>query len=161
MMQDVLDRFSAAESDVYLILQLKDCPETRDERYASMRLLEQMGMTPNPAHYEVVYFANTPAYLHGMPDAEALEELFIQFNVNHPADFKGHSLSVSDVIALKRQGQVDVFYVDSFGFKELPGFLEQMKEAARPQKSVTAQMKQAKEAALPVKAKKHKERDAR
>ena len=161
MMQDVLDRFSAAESDVYLILQLKDCPETHDERYASMKLLEQMGMTPNPTHYEVIYFANTPAYLYGMPDAAALEELFIQFNVNHPADFKGHSLSVSDVIALKRQGQVDAFFVDSFGFKELPGFLEQMKEAARPQKSVAAQMKQAKEAAPPAKAKKHKERDAR
>ena len=53
------------------------------------------------------------------------------------------------------------FYVDRIGFKELPGFLKQMKEAARPQKSVTAQMKQAKEAALPVKVKKHKERDAR
>ena len=160
MMQDVLDRFLAAESDVYLILQLKDCPETRDERYASMWLLEQMDMPPNPAHYEVVYFANTPAYLYGMSDAAALEELFIQFNVNHPADFKGHSLSVSDVIALKRQGQVDVFYVDSFGFKELPGFLDRVKEAAR-QKPVAEKIRQAKEAALPVKAKKHKERDAR
>ena len=160
MMQDVLDRFSAAESDVYLILQLKDGPETRDERYASMRLLEQMGMTPNPAHYEVVYFANTPAYLCGMPDAAALEELFIQFNVNHPSDFKGHSLSVSDVIALKRQGQVDAFYVDSFGFKELPGFLDRVKEAVC-QKPAAEQLHQAKEAALPVKAKKHKERDAR
>ena len=160
MMRDVLDRFSAAESDVYLILQLKDCPETRDERYASMRLLEQMGMTPNPTHYEVIYFANTPAYLYGMPDAAALEELFIQFNVNHPADFKGHSLSVSDVIALKRQGQVDVFYVDSFGFKELPGFLDRVKEAVR-QKPAAEQLRRAKEAAPPVKAKKHKERDAR
>ena len=160
MMQDVLDRFSAAESDVYLILQLKDCPETRDERYASMRLLEQMGMTPNPAHYEVIYFANTPAYLYGMPDAAALEELFIQLNVDHPADFKGHSLSVSDVIALKRQEQVDAFFVDSFGFKELPGFLDRVKEAAR-QKPVAEQLRQAKEAAPPVKAKKHKERDAR
>ena len=161
MMQDVLDRFSAAESDVYLILQLKDGPETADVRFESFARLEQMGMPPNPAHYEVVYFANTPAYLYGMPDAAVLEELFIQFNVNHPADFKGHSLSVSDVIALKRQGQVDAFFVDSFGFKELPGFLGRVKEAARPQKSVTAQMKQAKEAAPPVKAKKHKERDAR
>ena len=160
MMQDVLDRFAAAESDVYLILQLKDCPETRDERYASMRLLEQMGMTPNPARYEVVYFANTPAYLYGMPDAAALEELFIQFNVNHPADFKGHSLSVSDVIALKRQGQVDVFYVDSFGFKELPGFLDRVKEAAR-QKPVAEQIRQANEAPPKVKTKKHKERDVR
>ena len=129
-------------------------------RFESFARPEQMGMTPNPAHYEVVYFANTPAYLYGMPDAAALEELFIQFNVNHPADFKGHSLSVSDVIALKRQGQVDAFFVDSFGFKELPGFLDRVKEAAR-QKPAAEQLRQAKEAAPPVKAKKHKERDAR
>ena len=125
-----------------------------------MRLLEQMGIAPNPAHYEVVYFANTPAYLYGMPDAEALEELFIQFNVNRPADFKGHSLSVSDVVALKRQGQVDAFFVDSFGFKKLPDFLDRVKEAAR-QKPVAGQIRQTKEAAPPVKAKKHKERDSR
>ena len=160
MMQDVLERFAAAESDVYLILQLKDGPETRDERYASMRLLEQMGKTLNPVHYEVVYFANTPAYLYGMPDTEALEELFIQFNVNHPADFKGHSLSVSDVIALKRQGQVDAFFMDSFGFKKLPGFLDHVKEAVR-QKPVAEQLRQDKETAPPVKAKKYKERDTR
>ena len=76
-------------------------------------------------------------------------------------DFRGQSLSVSDVVGLNREGQDGAFYVDRIGFKELPGFLEQMKEAAWPQKSVTAQMKQTKEAALPAKAKKHKERDAR
>ena len=52
------------------------------------------------------------------------EELFQMFNLSRPQDFEGHSLSVSDVIALKRNGEVSVHYVDSIGFKELPGFLD-------------------------------------
>ena len=148
MMQGVLDRFLAAESDVYLILQLKDGPETADVRFESFARLEQMGSAPNLDHYEAVYFANTPAYFYSMSNAEALEELYLTFNLKHPADFRGHSLSVSDVVVLNREGQVRAFYVDRIGFKELPGFLEQMKEVVRPQKSVAAQMNQAKEAEI-------------
>ena len=161
MMQDVLDRFLAAESDVYLILQLKDEQETADVRFESFACLEQMGSAPNLDHYEAAYFANTPAYFYGMSNAEALEELYLTFNLRRPEDFRGHSLSVSDVVVLNREGQAGAFYVDRIGFKELPGFLEQMKEAARPQKSVAAQVKQTKETTPRVKTKKHKERDAR
>ena len=166
MMQDVLDRFLAAESDVYLILQLKDGPETSDVRFESFARLEQMGSAPNLDHYEAAYFANTPAYFYGISNAEALEELYLTFNLKRPAlkrpaDFRGHSLSVSDVVVLNREGRAGVFYVDRIGFKELTGFLEQMKEAARLRKSVAAQMKQAKEAAPKVKTKKHEERDTR
>ena len=160
-MQDVLERFFAAENNVYLILQLKDGPETTDVRFESFARLEQMGSAPNLDHYEAVYFANTPAYFYGMSNAEALEELYLTFNLRRPEDFRGHSLSVSDVVVLNREGQTGALYVDRIGFKELSGFLEQMKEAARPQKSVMAQMKQAKEAAPKVKTRKHKERDTR
>ena len=59
-----------------------------------------------------------------VPNNEILEELFQVFNLSSPQDFEGHSLSVSDVIALKRNGEVSVPYVDSIGFKELPGFLD-------------------------------------
>ena len=140
MMQDVLERFFAAESNVYLILQLKDGQETADVRFESFARLEQMGKTPNPDHYEAVYFANTPAYFYGMSNAEALEELYLTFNLKHPPDFRGHSLSVSDVVVLNREGKAGAFYVDRIGFKELSGFLEQMKEAARPQKSVAEKL---------------------
>ena len=54
--------------------------------------------------------------------------LFQMFNLSRPQDFEGHSLSVSDVIALKRNGEVSVHYVDSIGFKELPGFLDKQPE---------------------------------
>ena len=120
-MQDVSERFFAAESNVYLILQLKDEQETADVRFEPFVRLEQMGKTPNPDHYEAVYFANTPAYFYGLSNAEALEELYLTFNLRRPEDFRGHSLSVSDVVVLNREGQAGAFYVDRIGFKELPG----------------------------------------
>ena len=53
-----------------------------------------------------------------------LEELYAKFNVSRPDDFTGHSLSVSDIVALRENGVVSCHYVDSIGFKELPGFLK-------------------------------------
>ena len=67
-------------------------------------------------------------YKRQVPDNEVLEELFQMFNLSRPQAFEGHSLSVSDVIALKRNGKVSVHYVDSIGFKELPGFLDKKPE---------------------------------
>ena len=52
-----------------------------------------------------------------------LEDLYTKFNIQHPEDFRGHSLSVSDIVALKQNGVVSCHYVDSFGFAELPGFM--------------------------------------
>lgn len=52
-----------------------------------------------------------------------MNDLYRQFNIEHPQDFTGHSLSVSDIIVLRQQGQVSSHYVDSWGFKELPQFL--------------------------------------
>ena len=73
-----------------------------------------------------------PICLHvaGCAEQRVLEELFQVFNLSRPQDFEGHSLSVSDVIALKRNGEVSVHYVDSIGFKDLQGFLD--KEQERP-----------------------------
>ena len=160
-MQDVLERFFAAESNVYLILQLKSGPETRNEQFESLDRLAQMGKKPDLVHYEDAYFANTPAYLHGMDTAEALEELYMQFNLYRPPDFKGHSLSVSDVIALKLDGHACAFFVDRIGFKELPEFLEKMKETACSRPSLKEQLKRPERPDSPAKGKKHRERDTR
>ena len=93
-----------------------------------MRELNRRGKTPDPEHYEVTYYADLPAMWQDVPNTEMLEELFQMFNLSRPQDFEGHSLSVSDVIALKRNGKVSVHYVDSIGFKELPGFLDKKPE---------------------------------
>ena len=99
-----------------------------DERFASMRELNRRGKTPDPEHYEVTYYADLPAMWQDVPSNEVLEELFQVFNLSRPQDFEGHSLSVSDVIALKRNGEVSVHYVDSIGFKDLQGFLDKQPE---------------------------------
>ena len=101
-----------------------------DERFASMRELNRRGKTPDPEHYEVTYYADLPAMWQDVPNNEILEELFQMFNLSRPQDFEGHSLSVSDVIALKRNGEVSVHYVDSIGFKDLQGFLDKKPERA-------------------------------
>ena len=116
-MMAFLDSFT----DQYAILQLRRSEDTVYERFSSMRELERMGLEPNIDHYEVVYTAPLLPY---KDQNTMLEELYAKFNVSRPDDFTGHSLSVSDIVALRQNGVVSCHYVDSIGFQELPGFLK-------------------------------------
>ena len=127
-MTDIPQKFLSAGCDVYMVMQLRHDEKIFDERFASMRELIRRGKTPDPEHYEVTYYADLPAMWQDVPNNEVLEELFQMFNLSRPQDFEGHSLSVSDVIALKRNGEVSVHYVDSIGFKDLQGFLDKQPE---------------------------------
>ena len=127
-MTDIPQKFLNAGCDVYMVMQLRHDEKILDERFASMRELNRRGKTPDPDHYEVTYYADLPAMWQDVPNNEVLEELFQMFNLSRPQDFEGHSLSVSDVIALKRNGEVSVHYVDSIGFKDLQGFLDKKPE---------------------------------
>ena len=127
-MADIPQKFLNAGCDVYMVMQLRHDEKILDERFASMRELHRRGKMPNPEHYEVTYYADLPAMWQDVPNNEILEELFQVFNLSRPQDFEGHSLSVSDVIALKRNGEVSVHYVDSIGFKDLQGFLDKQPE---------------------------------
>ena len=128
-MTDIPQKFLNAGCDVYMVMQLRHDEKILDERFASMRELNRRGKTPDPEHYEVTYYADLPAMWQDVPNNEVLEELFQMFNLSRPQDFEGHSLSVSDVIALKRNGEVSVHYVDSIGFKDLQGFLDKQPDA--------------------------------
>jgi len=130
-MADIPQKFLNAGCDVYMVMQLRHDEKILDERFASMRELHRRGKTPDPEHYEVTYYADLPAMWQDAPNNEVLEELFQMFNLSRPQDFEGHSLSVSDVIALKRNGEVSVHYVDSIGFKDLQGFLDKQPDALR------------------------------
>ena len=127
-MTDIPQKFLNAGCDVYMVMQLRHDEKILDERFASMRELNRRGKTPDPEHYEVTYYADLSAMWQDVPNNEVLEELFQMFNLSRPQDFEGHSLSVSDVIALKRNGEVSVHYVDSIGFKDLQGFLDKQPE---------------------------------
>ena len=119
--QDKLTAFLDSTSDSYAILQLRRIPETFDVSFESLERLHRMGTEPNFDHYEVVYFDKLPPYT---DQSVMLEQLYVKFNIDHPADFRGHSLSVSDIVALKTAGVVSCHYVDSIGFQELPGFMK-------------------------------------
>ncbi len=113
--------FLESSNDTYAILQLRCTEETAFERFMSMDYLKQQGKEPEINHYEVVYTAPLLPY----KDVNTmLEETYVKFNMDRPADFTGHSLSVSDIVALKQNGVVSCHYVDSIGFKEVQNFLK-------------------------------------
>ena len=118
-----LTAFMESATDSYAILQLRHTDDTLYERFESYSSLQRQGKEPDIDHYEVVYHGNLPK-APDTPEAvmAQLEALYVQFNTAHPDDFRGHSLSVSDIVALKMGGVVSCHYVDSIGFKELENF---------------------------------------
>ena len=118
--QGMMEAFLESRTDSYAILQLRDIDETRREQFASLDYLHRQGKEPDIDHYEIVYTADLPTFT----DRDVmLESLYTKFNIDHPADFTGHSLSVSDIVALKTGGVVSFHYVDFVGFTELKDFL--------------------------------------
>ena len=116
-----MNAFLSGGSDTYAILQLKYSDDTRYERFISLNELYKENKQPDIDHYEVVYVAPLPPYKNMIV---MLEGLYKKFNIDHPKDFRWHSLSVSDVVAIKENGMVSCHYVDTVGFKQLDGFLD-------------------------------------
>ncbi|NLA66592.1 MAG: hypothetical protein GX862_11910, partial [Leucobacter sp.] len=110
----------------FQIYQLKAEPELKYHRFASMKKLEHMGQAVRGENYADVYQGViSPAE----QATDNLNTIYEKFNLDRPTDFTGYSLSVSDVIVLKHQGQAKAYFVDDYGFKELPGFLDQVQKA--------------------------------
>ncbi|MDL2217898.1 DUF3849 domain-containing protein [Christensenellaceae bacterium OttesenSCG-928-M15] len=111
--------FLNAPHDAYAIYQVRHGELYRDYRFESLDKLQSAGLDAQRDNYNFIYSA--PLSDSGST-AQKLDNLYHQFNVNHPADYRGHSLSVSDIIALKQDGEVTYHYCDSVGFQQLPGF---------------------------------------
>ena len=115
-------------TDKYGIYQLKDNPELNKFRFAGTESLKRMGITKDnfdavlPENYKLVYMGEL-AELQGQTQAETLEAIYTKFNIDHPAEYKAHSLSVSDIVVLHEDGENSAHFVDSFGFTELPRFM--------------------------------------
>ena len=101
----------------FSIYQLRGGDETRDYRYESLDSLHRNGLSVRPENYELVYEAPLMA-------KDDLESIYTRFNVDRPADFTGHSLSVSDVVVLHQDGKDTAHYCDRAGFTEVPEFLD-------------------------------------
>ncbi len=105
------------------IYQLKDSAETRDIRFMDMDYLEKEGIPVSRENYTLVY---TGELTEGM----SLEDIYTKFNIDHPADFAGHSLSVSDVVVLHQDGENTSHYVDSVGYREILEFTKELSVSA-------------------------------
>lgn len=122
-----MKQFRQSGHDCYLVMQLQqDADPTL--RFAAMRYLNRQNIAPSIENYEILYRGNLPEGKRSVPQAELLEQLYQKFNCARPLDYHGHSLSVSDVIMLNQDGKISAHYVDSIGFKELPGFLDKKQE---------------------------------
>ena len=112
---------TAPEKDTFSIYQLKRGDETRDLRFEPYDRLTATGHTVDPANYDLIYTADLT------PDM-TLGSIWETFNIDHPKDFKGYSLSVSDVVVLHQNGQDTAHYVDSIGYQQVPEFLQPQQE---------------------------------
>ena len=123
-------------SDKYGIYQLKDNPELRDFHFAGIEALKSRDIIKDnldaikPENYNLVYVGElselSKDFIRLQTQGDKLEALYEKFNIDHPADYKGHSLSVSDIVVLHENGENSAHFVDSVGFTMLPDFLREM-----------------------------------
>lgn len=107
--------------DRYGIYQLREDGAGEAYRFMGMDYLQQKGLSVDGTDYKFVYGDE-------LKEGDTLESFYEKFNMEHPEDYTGHSLSVSDVVVLKQNGELTAHYVDSFGYKELPDFAAQRRE---------------------------------
>ena len=121
--------------DKYGIYQLRENPELDKFRFEGTESLKRMGITKYnldtivPENYEQVYMGELTEF-RGRTKEETLEAIYTKFNIDHPADYKAHSLSVSDIVVLHENRENSAHFVDTFGFTGLPQFVCELEEKA-------------------------------
>ena len=117
---DIVAQARAAQGEPvgsFSIYQLKGGSETLDYRFEPLDSIHRNGLSVKPENYELVYEAP-------LTEKDNLESIYTRFNVDRPADFTGHSLSVSDIVVLHQDGKDTAHYCDRAGFSEVPEFLQ-------------------------------------
>ena len=115
--KETVPEVAAPDKDTFSIYQLKRGDETRDFRFEPYDRLASTGRTADRVNYDLIYTAE-------LTPGTSLEDIYTRFNIDHPKDFKGHSLSVSDVVVLHQNGPDTAHYVDSSGYRQVPEFLQ-------------------------------------
>ena len=120
------------KEDSYGIYQLAHGDATRDLRFEPYDRLQATGHTVDRANYELIYTAPLTADI-------TLNSIWEKFNIDHPKDFKGHSLSISDIVVLHQNGKNTAHYVDSIGFQKVPEFLQEKQPQLTPDEHLTGE----------------------
>lgn len=148
--ENLKEQLLYGKGDKYGIYQLKDNPETAHLQFRGTESLKEAGILKDgveavairPENYDLVYvgdMAELKAKTFGLDTTEdKLHALFEEFNIYRPADFTGHSLSVSDIVVLHENGQNSAHYVDSVGYTEMPHFIRGL-EGMRGKEQESAQ----------------------
>ena len=108
----------ARTDDSYAIYQYDHTDGDWGYEFMGFDFVENMGLSVDGQDYRIMYIGT-------LDQTETLDTLFQKFNIDKPEDFEGHSMSTSDVIIMKQNGEMKAYYVDSVGFKELPEFVLQ------------------------------------
>ena len=116
----------------YAIFQINEDTKGKAYRFMGMDYAVSHGMRIDASDYNFVYSGQ-------MTDDDTLDRLYERFNIEHPGDYTGHSLSVSDVIVLQEEQGMKAYYVDSFGYRELPDFLRRRQEMLNTDDLITNQ----------------------
>lgn len=111
-------------TDWYALYQLKQNGASRDKLFVGMDSLRKQNQSVDGAEYNLVYSGR-------LSPEDSLDSIYEKFNIDRPADFFGHSLSVSDVIVTLKDGKAEAHFVDSFGFTELSDFVSQRLHEAK------------------------------
>ncbi len=115
--RELSDRYRASEKgDSFTIYQLKDDESLHGIRFERLEHLNADNKAVEKENYDKVYEGP-------LKPGTTLDDIYYEFNMQRPIDFRGHSLSVSDMVVLHQGGEDKAFYVDSFGFAEIPDFL--------------------------------------
>ncbi len=120
------------DKDTFTIYQLKDGDGMRDYHFEPYDRLQAAGLSVEAANYDRIYTAE-------LTPGTSLEDIYTRFNIDHPKDFRGHSLSVSDIVVLHQNGEDTAHYVDSFGYKEVPEFLQEQTPQLTPDSRMTGE----------------------
>ena len=120
------------DKDTFSIYQLKDGDGMRDYHFEPYDRLKAAGLSVEAANYDRIYTAE-------LTPGTSLEDIYTRFNIDHPKDFRGHSLSVSDIVVLHQNGENTTHYVDSFGYKEVPEFLQEQTPQLTPDSRMTGE----------------------
>ena len=108
--------YLSGKDDRYAIYQIAGGTKGRDYQFMGMDFINSHNMTVDAADYRFIYGGR-------LSEQDTLDSLYERFNINHPADYTGHSLSVSDVVVIQRDGETKAYFVDSIGYAELPDFI--------------------------------------
>lgn len=120
--------FLSHTENSYAIYQYHQADNEMGYQYMSLDFIEKVGMSVKGSDYQMMY--------QGVLEAQdTLEDLYIKFNIDRPEDFEGHSMSTSDVVILKRDGEMKAYYVNDIGFRELPEFVDQRAEVLQEKNS--------------------------